>query len=70
MIPYDEALSIDFGQACNAVYIDNNIPQDPGMISVHSSRAAWDYYSGTLPWPESKKKHINELRAVYGLPPI
>jgi len=70
MIPYDEAKSIEFGEACNRVYIDNNIPQDPGMISVHSSRAAWDYYVGKLPWEESFKKHINELRAVYNLPPV
>ena len=40
------------------------------MISVQSQRAAWDYYVGEMTWPESYKKHINELRAVYGLPPI
>jgi hypothetical protein len=70
VIPYDENKSIEFGKACNDVYIQNNIPQDPGMISVHSQRAAWDYYSGTLPWDQSMKKHINELRDVYGLPHV
>lgn len=70
MIPYDEAKSIEFGHACNDVYAEAGAPQDPGMVSVHSSRAAWDYYVGGLPWPESKRKHINEFRAVYGLPPV
>lgn len=70
VIPYDEAKSIEFGLACNDVYTESGAPMDPGMISVHSSRAAWDYYVGGLEWEESKRKHINEFRAVYGLPPI
>lgn len=70
VIPYDEGKSIEFGMACNDVYREAHAAQDPGMISVHSSRAAWDYYVGGLEWPASKQKHINELRAVYGLPPL
>lgn len=70
VIPYDEQKSIQFGLACNDVYNQSGVPMDPGMISVHSQRAAWDYYVGGLSWPDSFKKHINEFRAVYGLPPI
>lgn len=70
VIPYDEQKSIQFGLACNDVYNQSGAPMDPGMISVHSQRAAWDYYVGGLDWPDSFKKHLNEFRAVYGLPPI
>jgi hypothetical protein len=70
MIPYDEAKSIEFGLACNDVYTESGAAFDPGMVSVHSSRAAWDYYVGGLAWPDSKRKHINEFRAEYGLPPV
>lgn len=70
MIPYDEQKSIQFGLACNDVYNITGAPFDPGMISVHSQRAAWDYYVGGLSWDESFTKHINEFRAVYGLPPV
>jgi hypothetical protein len=70
VIPYDEAKSIEFGVGCNNVYDQTSSPIDAGMISVMSQRAAWDYYVGGLTWEESKIKHINELRAVYGLPPI
>jgi hypothetical protein len=69
-IPYDEAKSIQFGLACNDVYTESGAPFDPGMIGVHSARAAWDYYVGGLSWPASFEKHVNEFRAVYGLPPI
>jgi hypothetical protein len=66
VIPYDESKSVDFGLAINA----SGAPiVDPGMISVHSQRAAWDYYSGNLSWEESKKKHVNDYKAEYGLPP-
>ena len=70
MIPYDENKSIEFGLACNDVYAESGAPSDPGMVSVHSSRAAWDFYVGGLTWEDSMHKHINEFRAVYGLPPI
>ena len=70
-IPYNEAYSVEFGKGCNEVYNEVGYDKiDPGMISVQSQRAAWDYYVGEMTWPESYKKHINELRAVYGLPPI
>lgn len=69
MIPYDESKSIEFGLACNDVYAESGAAFDPGMVSVHSSRAAWDYYVGGMSWSSSKKKHINEFRAEYGLPP-
>jgi hypothetical protein len=70
VIPYNEPFSIEFGLACNEVYEQTTSPIDPGMISVQSQRAAYDYYVGGLPWSVSKQKHINELRAVYGLPPV
>ena len=70
-IPYNEAHSVEFGKGCNEVYQEVGYDKiDPGMISVQSQRAAWDYYVGGMSWPDSYKKHINELRAVYGLPPI
>ena len=68
--PYNEAYSVEFGLGCNEVYNESGAAMDPGMISVQSQRAAWDYYSGSLPWPESYHKHINELRAIYSLPPV
>lgn len=69
-IPYDESKSIQFGLGCNEVYKESHAAVDPGMISVHSQRAAWDYYVGGLSWPDSYDKHINEFRAVYGLSPV
>ena len=69
-IPYDENKSIQFGLGCNDVYTESGAAFDPGMIAVHSSRAAWDYYVGGLTWDVSFHKHINEFRAVYGLPPV
>jgi len=69
-IPYNEQYSIEFGLGCNAVYEESGAAIDPGMISVQSQRAAWDYYVGGLTWEESYKKHISELRAIYGLPPL
>jgi hypothetical protein len=77
VIPYDEGKSIEFGVACNEAYAQTattenpaGMPKDPGLISVHSQRAAWDYYSGKLPWDESKKVHVNDLRKDIGLPPL
>lgn len=69
-IPYDENKSIQFGLGCNDVYKQSGAAFDPGMIGVHSARAAWDFYVGGLTWDASYKKHINEFRAVYGLPPV
>jgi len=69
--PYNESYAVQFGNGCNDVYRQTpQSPVDPGMVSVHSQRAAWDYYSGAMSWDESYKKHINEFRAVYGLPPL
>jgi len=76
VIPYDETLSVDFGLGINAANADylkihgSPIPYDPGMISVMSERAAWDYYVGGLSWDNSKVKHLNEYRDVYGLPHV
>lgn len=70
VIPYDEAKSVEFGLACNDVYNESGATPDPGMVSVHSSRAAWDFYVGGMSWPDSKRKHVNEFRAEYGLPPV
>jgi hypothetical protein len=73
VIPYNEQLSVDFGLGINQANVDYHaihsvdIPYDPGMISVMSSRAAWDYYVGGLDWESSKIKHLNEYRDVYGL---
>jgi len=75
-IPYNEALSVEFGLGVNQANTDYraihgiDIPYDPGMISVHSERAAWDYYVGGLTWEQSKVKHLNDYRDVYGLPHI
>lgn len=69
VIPYNEGHAIEFGLACNDVYRESGAPTDPGMVSVHSQRAAWDYYVGKMSWPASKQKHLNEFRAVYHLPP-
>jgi len=69
--PYNESYSVQFGNGCNDVYKEvPKTPIDPGMISVHSQRAAWDYYSGAMSWDDSYKKHINEFRAEYGLKPV
>lgn len=69
-IPYDEGKSIQFGLGCNDVYAQSGKPFDAGMIAVHASRAAWDYYVGGLSWDASYRKHLNEFRAVYNLPPV
>jgi hypothetical protein len=70
VIPYDEDKSIEFGVACNETYTESGAAFDPGMISVHSQRCAWDYYVKYMPWPECLAKHVNEFRAVYGLLPV
>lgn len=67
---YNEDYSVQFGHGCNDVYTESGAAMDPGMISVHSMRAAFDYYTGVLSWDESYEKHINEFRAVYGLGPV
>jgi hypothetical protein len=70
-IGYDEAKSVEFGKGCNDVYKQvPTVAVDPGMISVFSSRAAYDYYTGRLSWPDSYRRHINEFRAEYGLGPV
>lgn len=75
--PYSDALSVEFGTGINAaneayksLHGGANIPYDPGMISVHSQRAAFDYYAGGMAWEPCKVKHLNEYRAEYGLPPV
>ncbi len=68
--PYDESKSVQFGMACNDVYLTNNIKTDPGMISVQSQRCAYNYYVKGMNWNDVFKKHVNELRAVYGLAPL
>lgn len=69
-IPYNESYAVEFGLACNDVYTESGATMDPGMIAVHASRAAWDYYVGDLSWDESYHKHVNAFRAEYGLPPV
>ncbi len=75
-IPYDDGLARDFGIGINQANVEYkkvhgiDIPYDPGMISVMSSRAAWDYYVGGMSWNDSKTKHLNEYREEYGLPPV
>jgi hypothetical protein len=75
MITYDENLSVDFGQGINQANSDYRVIHgvsinDGGMTSVMSQRAAWDYYVGGLTWEQSKYKHWNEYRDVYGLPHV
>jgi hypothetical protein len=76
-IPYNEALSVDFGTGINDANTEYkqlhggaNIPYDPGMISVMSQRAAWDYYVGGLTWAQSRIQHLNEYRDQYQLPHV
>ena len=74
-IPYNEALSVDFGSGindANAEYfaLHGVHINDGGMTSVMSSRAAWDYYVGGLDWETSRTKHLNEYRDHYGLPHV
>ena len=75
-IPYDDALSRDFGVGINQANTDyralhgTDIPYDPGMISVMSQRCAWDYYDGGLSFPVSRDKHLDEYRDQYGLPHV
>lgn len=69
-IPYNEDHSVQFGLGCNDVYTQSGKPFDAGMIAVQASRAAWDYYVGGLSWDASYRKHINEFRSVYNLPPV
>jgi hypothetical protein len=68
--PYDEERSIAFGMACNVAYGESGAPIDPGMIAVHAERDAFDYYVAGVPDPACHTKHVNEFRAVYGLPPV
>jgi hypothetical protein len=68
--PYDDAKAVEFGTACNEVYTESGAAIDPGMISVHSQRCAYDYYVVGMPWDECLEKHTNEFRAEYGLPPL
>jgi hypothetical protein len=68
--PYDDAQAVTFGKGCNDVYNQTTSPIDPGMIAVQSMRCQWDVCCGGLSFEQSYKKHINELRAVYGLPPV
>ncbi len=68
--PYDDAQAVTFGKGCNDVYNQTTSPIDPGMIAVQAMRCQWDVCCGGLSFEQSYKKHINELRAVYGLPPV
>lgn len=70
VIPYNEAYAVQFGEGCNDVYLESGATFDPGMISVHSQRAAYDYYVGGMRWDASYKKHLNAFRHEYGLPPL
>ncbi len=69
-VQYDEARSVRFGTACNKTYAECGAPPDAGMIAVHAERDAYDFYAMRLPDPECMVKHVNEFRAVYGLPPL
>ncbi len=64
---YNEAYAVEFGRACNKVFQDSGAAFDPGMIAVHATRAAFDYYVGEMTWPASFAKHIKEFRKEYGL---
>jgi hypothetical protein len=70
VIPYNDALAVEFGLACNDVYTESAHAPDPGQIAVKSSRASYDYYVGRLPWPDAKRKHLNDLRRINGLKEI
>ncbi len=68
--PYEDSKAVQFGTACNEVYKESGAAIDPGMIAVHAMRCQWDYCCGHLTWDESYKKHVNEFRKEYGLPPV
>lgn len=68
--PYHEEYAVQFGLGCNDVYRQSGAAMDPGMIAVHATRAAWDYYVGGLTWEASYHKHLNAFRKEYGLPPV
>jgi hypothetical protein len=69
--PYNEDYSIQFGNGCNQAYKEaKQAGYDSGMVAVHASRAAWDYYSGKLSWDDSYKLHLNDFRKEYGLKPL
>lgn len=86
VIAYREDWSVEFGTGCNHAQdelVAGGKPRsiDGGMISVHSSRAAWDVYVGGLPWHNvvengvvvkqgSYEKHLNDYRREYGLPAL
>jgi hypothetical protein len=67
--PYDEALSVEFGKLADKAYLDAwQLPN--GGQCIFSIRAAYDYYTGRLPWPASRDRHISELREALGLKPL
>ncbi len=68
--PYQDSQAVQFGLACNDVYKESGAAIDPGMIAVHSMRCQWDTCCGGLTFEQSYKKHMNEFRHEYGLPPI
>ena len=68
--PYDEDKSVQFGMACNDAYTESGATPDGGMIAVHATRCAYDYYVAGLPWDACYVKHVDAFRAEYGLPPL
>jgi hypothetical protein len=67
---FEDSKAVEFGTVCNETYNECGAPIDPGMISVHSQRTAYDYYVMGMGWSACLQKHTNEFRAEYGLPPI
>lgn len=76
-IPYDnDKKAQEFGNGINQANADyktahgTDIPFDPGMISVMTWRACYDFHMSQEAWETTRVKHLNEFRAEYGLDPI
>jgi hypothetical protein len=69
-VAFEDDKAVQFGTVCNETYAECGAPIDPGMISVHSARTAYDYYVALMGWAACLEKHTNEFRAEYGLPPL
>jgi hypothetical protein len=69
-VAFEDDKAVEFGNVCNDTYQESGAAVDAGMIGVHSARTAFSYYVSLMGWAACLKKHTNEFRAEYGLPPV
>jgi hypothetical protein len=75
-VAFEDDKAVEFGNVCNQVYAELAAQTPPGaaidagMIGVHSGRTAFSYYISGMGWQACLKKHTNEFRAEYQLPPV